>query len=381
MFAGDCGERREIVEKSYYLIQGEYMNNKLIYTGNDFEDIIYELLNIFNFDSIEREPKLEGRYRPDFLVQESDTKYIIEVKYYRTNSLQPSLIDNAIYYLKQYKDYKKVLIISSFINFQDRHLLNVKYPDIEIIDGYDLLYASLNNIDILEKLKGAISIDSYDESYFDYYKNFNNRNNFINKAKVRNNKSIKENEVKSSEEATRLISELENINAGKKGFIKYEDICVKILNYLFYSAIGAKQYQFESDDKLSRFDLVVRINPITEFWKFIVNEINSRYVIFEFKNYKDKIGQREILTTERYLLNLALRKVAIILTRKGYNESAHKFIRGALRETGKVIIVLNDEDLKEMLKMKMSGSDPTNLLFDKFDELFMNISRWLKLPV
>ena len=101
------------------------MNYKLIDTGHNFENIIYELLSIFNFDSIEREPKLDGRYRPDFLVKISEEKYIIEVKYYRSGRIQPSLIDNAIFRLRQYKNYKKALIIYSFINFQDRHLLNV----------------------------------------------------------------------------------------------------------------------------------------------------------------------------------------------------------------------------------------------------------------
>ncbi len=106
-----------------------------------------------------------------------------------------------------------------------------------------------------------------------------------------------------------------------------------------------------------------------------MEEIGSRYVVFEFKNYKDEITQQQILTTEKYLLSLALRKVAFIFCRKGYSDSAKKMLDGALRESGKVIFVLNDRDLEKMLEMKDSGSDPSDYLFDKADELFMKLSR------
>ena len=121
--------------------------------------------------------------------------------------------------------------------------------------------------------------------------------------------------------------------------------------------------------------MVARINTTTEFWKFIINEIQSRYIIFEFKNYSEKINQGQILTTEKYLFNQALRKVAIIFSRKGGDESADKFIRGALRESGKVILVLSDDDVEEMITDKEKGDAPEHVLFKKIDELFMTLSR------
>lgn len=49
----------------------------------------------------------------------------------------------------------------------------------------------------------------------------------------------------------------------------------------------------------------------------MLNDIGSRYVIFEFKKYSEKITQKEVITTERYLYPSALRTVAILISPKG----------------------------------------------------------------
>ncbi|MGY3404184.1 hypothetical protein ACVWZV_000297 [Bradyrhizobium sp. GM5.1] len=52
---------------------------------------------------------------------------------------------------------------------------------------------------------------------------------------------------------------------------------------------------------MSFFDLVARVNSEHDFWRAIVNHFQSRYVVFEFKNYRKRIKQGQILTTEKYL--------------------------------------------------------------------------------
>ena len=52
-------------------------------------------------------------------------------------------------------------------------------------------------------------------------------------------------------------------------------------------------------------------------------------MIFEFKNYSEKITQKEIYTTERYLYAKALRSVAIIVSANGYEENAYWAAKGS----------------------------------------------------
>ena len=98
-------------------------------------------------------------------------------------------------------------------------------------------------------------------------------------------------------------------------------------------------------------------------------------MIFEFKNYSEKITQKEIYTTERYLYAKALRSVAIIVSANGYEENAYWAAKGSLRENGKLIMLFDTKDLIAMNKMKIEQEDPANYLLDRFDDLLLNLEK------
>lgn len=98
-------------------------------------------------------------------------------------------------------------------------------------------------------------------------------------------------------------------------------------------------------------------------------------MIFEFKNYSDQINQDQIYATEKYLFTTALRSVAIIVAKNGFNKSAQQAIKGALREQGKLILCISAEELCKLLRGFDKGDDPTNLIADRLDEMLMTIGR------
>ncbi len=155
----------------------------------------------------------------------------------------------------------------------------------------------------------------------------------------------------------------------------YEEVCARILRYLFPNDLHGWHKQQRTDDGLNRFDFVCRVRPTTDFWNFLIDHLNSRYVLFEFKNYAGKIKQGQILTTEKYLLERGLRKAALVLTRVGAEPDAVKMTQGAMREHGKLMLILNDERLCEMLHMKDRGEDPTDCLFEVADEFLLSLPR------
>ena len=98
-------------------------------------------------------------------------------------------------------------------------------------------------------------------------------------------------------------------------------------------------------------------------------------MVFEFKNYNNPITQKEIYTTEKYLYSKALRSVGIVISAHGYDENAFWAAKGCLRENGKLIMLLETEDLIEMNKMKVDQEDPSNYLLDKLDELLLELEK------
>lgn len=135
--------------------------------------------------------------------------------------------------------------------------------------------------------------------------------------------------------------------------------------------------QQKSNKDLYRFDLLCRIKDGNQknFWSVLERYFNSKYVIFEFKNYSEKTTQKEIYTTERYLYAKALRSVAIIVSANGYEENAYWAAKGSLRENGKLIMLFDTKDLIAMNKMKIEQEDPANYLLEILDDLLLNLEK------
>ena len=52
-----------------------------------------------------------------------------------------------------------------------------------------------------------------------------------------------------------------------------------------------------------------------------------------------------------------------------------KLAKGILRESGKLIIVLNDEDVKEMIRIYEKGEKASTVLERKLDELLTTLEK------
>ena len=159
---------------------------------------------------------------------------------------------------------------------------------------------------------------------------------------------------------------------------EYEDICVEILKNVLGEYLGLWKVQESSNNGLYRFDLCCKIkNGVDQdFFNTIQNYFNTKYIVFEFKNYKEKITQREIYTTEKYLYKKALRSVAIIVSREGASRNALLAAKGCLRENGKLILCLSDKDLNELIHIKEKGEQPTAEFFEAMlDDILIHLEK------
>ena len=174
---------------------------------------------------------------------------------------------------------------------------------------------------------------------------------------------------------TSYIDKLKKLPKGREYFSQYEKLCTEILRYLFKEQLSLWSTQTKSNADLFRFDLICKIknNTELEFWNILKRFYDTLYVVFEFKNYNERITQSQIYTTERYLYAKALRRVAIMITREGLDANAKIAQRGVLREDGKLIICLSDEDIIKMVRMKENGDEPCDYLSDYLDNLLVDL--------
>lgn len=185
---------------------------------------------------------------------------------------------------------------------------------------------------------------------------------------------------KSRQEEPSWRERLRRITAGKDESQAqlYESVCTEILKYVLGDYLTLWETQKSSNGGLYRFDLCCKIKSGVnqDFFDTVKHYFNTKYIVFEFKNYSKKITQKEIYTTEKYLYEKALRKVAIIISRSGADDHALKAARGSLRETGKLILCFSDDELLAMADIKTHGEqEPAEFLAAALDDLLVHLEK------
>lgn len=276
---------------------------------------------------------------------------VVEIKAYRPSSMpSPSVINGALNQLQSHMKLaeanKGILIIATILD--SRFILGFN-DDIELWDLRVILDKAKPFPELFNKFIDLLELDPKDKVIIKQKKDSTGRE---------------------------LIEELEEIPKGREGAYRFETCCINILKYLFQDYLIGWKEQSLTIDGLHRRDLVCRVKDShTEVWQFISHTLRSRYVIFEFKNYSEKITQREIFTTERYLFPMALRNCAFIISREGASDSAQNVIDGAMREHGKLIISLSEIDVIQLIQGKENGDDPNVYLFEKIDDFLIGLGR------
>lgn len=311
-------------------------------------------------------PKNNKILSPDIVATKNSVTHFFEVKFYKSLHVDSYILNNAIENfidLKKSKNNEIVRFTIVFLCLVDEQLkidMMTKYR-IMIWDIKNILYLSRNSKQILYLL----------EKHTPYS---------INQIESVEPLSNKENDTKNLITTTissqPLIDRLTKCKPGKteNAHIEFENICSEIIQHLFETEFSQFSGQHTTNDELFRMDMICGLKGTAEFWKFLLKYYNSKFVIFECKNYSEQISQNLIYITEKYLFSTALRNVAFIISRKGFSENSKSVAIAILREHNKLIIDLTDEDLIFMLKMKESGNEPSDYLLDKVEKFLMSIS-------
>ena len=299
----------------------------------------------------------------DFLFKIEEKKYIVEVK----SRFSSTYLNRTLEYMNSFSkdcldidsEVIKIVVVLDKIPESYKRIAHQKYQEISLFDISNVLYIINGNENLLLKLNGLI--------------NFSVENIIPQKPNI--DFEIKETEYKIYKKD--YIELLEGIEPGNDSAKKYEKLIGEIIKILFSDKLGLFFEQSRTEYGINIFDMICKIknNVDDEFFTTIEKYFNSKYILFEYKNYDDLIGQGEIHSTEKYLYKTALRNVAIIITRRGINENGRRTIEGILRETGRLIIVLNDEDIKEMINLYNKNKEISIILENKLDELLVHIEK------
>ncbi len=156
---------------------------------------------------------------------------------------------------------------------------------------------------------------------------------------------------------------------------EYEALCMSVFIRLFDPHLYGFQKQAQTTDGGNRYDFICRIKPGNTFWDSLRQDFRNKAILFECKNYDTPIGPDQVYSTERYLFSGALRTVCILVARLGANESAIRAAQGAMRESGKLLILLSNQDLIEMLKLGTQEGGPEDFLDKRIWDFIISLPR------
>lgn len=174
------------------------------------------------------------------------------------------------------------------------------------------------------------------------------------------------------------VERLERLKPGREQYQDDQTLCIDILKYVLGDYLTLWNVQETANNGMYRFDLCCKIKngANQDFFDTIQRYFGTKYIVFEFKNYSQEITQKEIYTTEKYLYEKALRRVAVIISRMGADDNALAAARGSLCETGKLILCLSDKDLVELIDIKDKNEQPTTDFFEAMlDDLLIHLEK------
>lgn len=323
----------------------------------------------------------------DLVVEKDIQKIWVECKSYKSQVVSPSaassLLNTIVWKRIQQKIPKEELILlivfSQIPSFQKDVIYN--RHRIIVWDIENLVFYSKNNPTLLKLLSQItyFPIDHIEGKRFDVLEPAELSLSSVKEDLTK--EEIVQEAKREQSETEELIQSLKDCEAGRETFVKYEDICEKIIRKLFETNYFNRLIrQHKSNDKHFRMDMLgaLKINQKNEegmhpLWQMLVQHYNSHFVVFEFKNYFEEIDQNLIYITEKYLFNAALRNVAIIISHKGFSESAQFAAEGCLKEHGKLILDITNEDLIKMLKSPSDNA--ADYLLTKLEDFLMGISK------
>lgn len=337
---------------------------------NRFEK--YEEFNIYVLELFKKlgyvvitDERVNNQKYYDFSMSKDNKIYDVNVSYSKSRTINKDLLIKEVLNLDNLYHSNTSIIITTGVVI-GTHVPSFSFKsELLIVDIVDLLYIVQDNEIMKNRLAGLVDFNI-------------NEINVIETEVIKrlNLKKISKEEIP-YKKYINILENWKNNTDCRRNADKFEELCTEILKVLFSDDLALWKAQEKSNRDLYRFDLVCRIkdNITTGFWNLLENRFNSKYIVFEYKNYSKKITQKEIYTTEKYLYLKALRSVAFIISRKGANSNAEIAMRGCLRENGKLIISLTIDDLIEMLNKKSKGFDPSGYLYDILDNMLLDLEK------
>ena len=170
-----------------------------------------------------------------------------------------------------------------------------------------------------------------------------------------------------------LLHKLKNCPAGWDDWKVYQKLVGDILAALFCPPLDSVSEQNADGDNANRRDFVIPNYAEHGYWKHIRERYKAEFIPVDAKNSSEPVGKDDILQVSHYLKEKGLGLFGLIFSRIGLNDAAMIHLKDIWQNENKMIVVLNDNDVEQMLLNKQNGYDPARLIIERIQEFRQKI--------
>ncbi|MGG7569230.1 hypothetical protein [Streptomyces sirii] len=170
-----------------------------------------------------------------------------------------------------------------------------------------------------------------------------------------------------------FAEQLRSLPAGKPHWTAYQRLCKDILDYLFCPPLSPSVWESTDGAEVNRRDFIYPNYADSGFWHFMRREYRADYVVVDAKNYVGPVKKPQVLQMTNYLTRHGTGLFGVIVCRKGADRSAAYTLREQWVLHDKMIIVLDDRNVLQMLNTRLSGSTPDEVIRQKIEDFRLKI--------
>lgn len=177
---------------------------------------------------------------------------------------------------------------------------------------------------------------------------------------------------KAPEQYDELIHKLKCCEPGYKNWQVYQKLVGEILSVLFCPPLDTVSEQNSDASRTNRRDFILPNYAACGYWPHLRDTYKAEFIVVDAKNAA-VIRKDDILQVAHYLKRKGPGLFALIFSRHSVSKSAERHLRDVWQNEDKMMIVLDDNDVEQMLLHKQNDTDPCQLIIERIQEFRLKI--------
>lgn len=165
-----------------------------------------------------------------------------------------------------------------------------------------------------------------------------------------------------------FVKLLESVKPGRPTWAQYQKLAGDILEFLFCPRLAKPIPELSNQARTNRRDFIFPNYAMDGYWASLRSHYSAHFVVVDAKNYKGGVGKAEVLQIANYLSDHGAGLFGLIVSRNGGKRDAEITQREQWAIYRKMIVILDDADMKQMLAIRSSGGDPADLIRQKIED-------------